>query len=66
VEFQSGRDFFEDPIARLLVLPDLSAHLPGVDLAAPWRYVRDAIDRYWADDRFELSVTVGVASARRY
>lgn len=66
VEFQSGRDFFEDPVARLLVLPDLSSHMPAIDLAAAFRYVRDAIDRYWAEDKFELSVTVGIATARRY
>lgn len=66
IEFQSGRDFFEDPIARLLVLPDLRAHMSGVELEKPFRYVREAIDRYWSEQPFELTVTVGCASVRRY
>jgi SAM-dependent methyltransferase len=64
LEFQSGRDFFEDPVARLLVLPDVRGHLPGLDLAAAFTYVREAIDRYWSETRFDLSVHVGCVSAR--
>ncbi len=63
--FRSGRDFFEDPIARLLVLPDLRA---GLGLEEPERalaYVREAIDRYWSDGAFELTLNVGCATGRR-
>jgi SAM-dependent methyltransferase len=66
IEFQSGRDFFEDPVTRLLVLPDLRAHLGLSDLVAPFAYVREAIDRYWAEEKFDLSVAIGLVSARRY
>lgn len=63
VEFGSGREFFEDPAARLLVLPDIVASMPDQDLAAPLRYVRDAIDKYWAEATFELTISVGCVRA---
>lgn len=63
--FRSGRDFFEDPIARLLVLPDIASHLSLDDDARPMAYVRDAIDKYWSDGAFELTVNVGCATGRR-
>lgn len=67
VPFDSGRDLIEDPAIRLLVLPELAdqADTP-IDLDRPLRYVRDAVDRYWAEDRFELTLNIGVASARVY
>ena len=63
--FQSGRDFFEDPIARLLVLPELRLDLGLQDTVRPFAYVRDAIDKYWSDGAFELTVNVACASGRR-
>jgi ubiquinone/menaquinone biosynthesis C-methylase UbiE len=63
--FQSGRDFFEDPIARLFVLPELRQTLGLRDLDPALAYVRSAIDKYWSDSMFELSVVVGCATGRR-
>lgn len=63
--FRSGRDFFEDPIARLLVLPDLRHSLSLDDPDKALSYVRDAIDKYWSDGAFELTVNVGCATGRR-
>jgi hypothetical protein len=63
--FQSGRDLMEDPILRLLVLPDVRAALGIDDLAQPMSYVEDAIGRYWSEGTFELTLNVGCASARR-
>ncbi len=63
--FRSGRDFFEDPIARLLVLPELRASLGLPDAEKALAYVREAIDKYWSDGAFELTVNVGCASGRR-
>jgi ubiquinone/menaquinone biosynthesis C-methylase UbiE len=63
--FDSGRSFFEDPVTRLLVLPELASSLAHVDLDEPLRYVREAIDKYWSEGKFELSLNVGCASARR-
>jgi SAM-dependent methyltransferase len=63
--FRSGRDFFEDPIARLLVLPDLRSSLGLDDPDKALAYVRDAIDKYWSDGAFELTVNVGCATGRR-
>jgi SAM-dependent methyltransferase len=65
LRFQSGRDFFEDPIARLLILPEVRLNLNLADADKPLAYVREAIDKYWSDGTFELTVNVGCASGRR-
>jgi hypothetical protein len=63
--FQSGRDLMEDPILRLLVLPELTATLGVEDIDAPMQYVEQAINRYWSEEPFELTINVGCASGRR-
>ena len=63
--FDSGRAFVDDPITRLLVVPDLAKELDVDDLAEPIGYLRDAIDRYWSEHQFDLTLNVGCASARR-
>ena len=62
IDFPSGRAFFEDPVTRLMVLPDFGVHL---DHAAALGYVRKAIDRYWSEISFGLTVSVGCVSGRR-
>jgi SAM-dependent methyltransferase len=63
--FQSGRDFVQDPITRLLILPELRDELGVEDLDAPLRYIEEAINRYWSEEPFELTVNVGCANGRR-
>ncbi len=63
--FQSGRGFFEDPIARLLILPEVRQNLDLEDFEKPFAYVREAIDKYWSEGEFELTINVGCASGRR-
>jgi ubiquinone/menaquinone biosynthesis C-methylase UbiE len=67
VSFNSGREFLEDPIARLMVFPDATALLEVEPQAidALHRYVHHAIAKYWSEGVFELTVNVGCASARR-
>jgi hypothetical protein len=65
LEFESGRGFFEDPITRLALLPELRSTLAMEDVEQPLAYVRDAIDKYWSDATFELTVNVGCASGRK-
>jgi SAM-dependent methyltransferase len=66
LRFQGGRDFFEDPIARLAILPELRSALNLGDAAEKaFAYVREAIDKYWSDRAFELTVNVGCATGRR-
>jgi SAM-dependent methyltransferase len=65
VPFHSGRDFFEDPVARLLVLPELRLHYGLDEGDKALEYVREAIDKYWSDGTFELTLNVGCASGRR-
>jgi SAM-dependent methyltransferase len=64
LRFRSGRDFFEDPISRLVILPELRAQI-GESAETALAYVRDAIDKYWSDGSFELSVHVGCVTGRR-
>jgi SAM-dependent methyltransferase len=65
LRFRSGRDFFEDPVSRLTVFPEFRAEL-GADAAdVAFAYVREAIDKYWSDGTFELSVNVGCVTGRR-
>jgi SAM-dependent methyltransferase len=67
VSFNTGREFLEDPIAKLVVFPDLFSILPMEDkVAAPClKYIHEAISRYWSEGVFELTVNVGCASGRR-
>jgi SAM-dependent methyltransferase len=65
VDFPNGRAFIEDPITRLLLMPEFRKNLDTDELMKPFLYVRDAIDKYWSEGDFELSVHVGCATARR-
>ncbi len=69
LKFSGGRAFFEDPVTRLLIMPELGVNvgLAGASQASvdPMSYVRDAIDKYWSSETFEMTVNVGVASGRR-
>lgn len=65
VTFDSGRALLEDPVCRLLIMPDIRANLGNVELERPLEYLRDAIDKYWSASKFELTLNVGCASARR-
>ncbi|MBX3202364.1 MAG: class I SAM-dependent methyltransferase [Labilithrix sp.] len=72
LEFAGGRGFFEDPVTRLLLMPEFRVNL-ALDAAPdaagaqvdPFDYVRDAIDKYWSDRTFAMTVNVGVVSGRR-
>jgi hypothetical protein len=65
LKFLSGRAFFEDPVTRLLLLPEFRVNLAMDDVEMPFSYVREAIDKYWSDAPFELTVYVGCVSGRR-
>jgi SAM-dependent methyltransferase len=64
LRFESGRQLFEDPTTRLMLLPEFRVNLHMPD-DRPFSYVREAIDKYWSDGEFELTVNVGVVSGRR-
>lgn len=67
VSFSNGREFLDDPIARLLVFPEIRSLLSlDKEIAGPcMRYVQDAILKYWSEGVFELTVNVGCASGRK-
>lgn len=65
--FPSGRALLDDPATRIVLLPEWRFHL-GLDDAAgraAMSYVREAIDRYWAEGGFELTVHVGAVRGRK-
>ncbi len=68
VSFNDGREFLDDPIARLLVFPEMRVLLSlDKDLGATcFQYVQDAISKSWSEGVFELTVNVGCASGRRF
>ncbi len=61
IPFQNGRDLIEDPTTRLLLAPEWQTNLEldPATFTTAFHYVRDAIDRYWAEGGFELTVHVG-------
>jgi SAM-dependent methyltransferase len=63
--FDSGRAFIEDPVSRLMIIPEVRSWIGLCDLQKPLAYVRDAIDKYWSEGKLELSLNVGCASARK-
>ncbi len=66
LDFESGRGVREDPATRLLIVPEVIASFPkGTDLTEPLAYVWAALERYWSEGPFELTVNIGCASARR-
>ena len=62
--FESGRAFMEDPVTRLMIMPELATWLGNQDLRTPLEYVREAMDLYWSEGTLELNVNVGCVSAR--
>lgn len=64
LEFESGRGFIEDPVARLFILPAFQDLMRGADLRRATDYVAHAIDKYWAGRTFTTQVRIGAASAR--
>jgi SAM-dependent methyltransferase len=65
LEFRSARDFFEDPVVRLVIIPELKTTLGLAATDQALAYVRDAIDKYWSEGTFELTLNVGCASGRK-
>ena len=64
LRFGSGHELFEDPATRLMLLPEFRVNLHMPD-DRPFSYVREAIDKYWSEGAFELTVNVGVVTGRR-
>lgn len=65
LSFESGRAFTEDPVTRLLVLPELRSSMQMDDFEEPLQYLNDAIGKYWSRRDFDLTVVIGTASARK-
>jgi SAM-dependent methyltransferase len=66
LEFSSGHSFFRDPVASMIVIPDVAAHMGVTELGRELAYVQSAIDRYWSESAFDLTLSLGCASARRW
>lgn len=68
VSFTDGREFLDDPIAKLMVFPEMHVLLSlDKEMAETcFKYVHEAITKYWSEGVFELTVNVGCASGRRF
>ncbi len=68
VSFADGREFLDDPIANLLVFPEMNVllSLEKELMGACFKYVHDAVAKYWSEGVFELTVNIGCASGRRF
>ena len=64
VSFASGSEFLADLGTRILVLPSLARATRAVELARSLVYAEGAIDKYWSDTPFELSIVAGCVSGR--
>lgn len=67
VSFNDGREFLDDPIAQMMIFNEMRILLPvDRELLVPcFRYVHEAISKYWSEGVFELTVNVGCASGRK-
>lgn len=65
LSFETGRAFTEDPVTRLLVIPELQAHMGVTDFHEPMQYLNEAIGKYWSNRDFTLGCVIGTASARK-
>ncbi len=66
VTFENGRDFLEDPIARLVVGPDIVSSIAAAeDFEPALAYATEAISKYWSEISFELTINIGSVSARK-
>jgi len=65
LRFRNGRDFFEDPVARFLLVPEIKLHHRLDEGDGVLHYIREAIDKYWSESPFELTVQVGCVTGRR-
>ena len=63
--YDSGRALLEDPATRFLIAPQIAYWLEQADISPAMEYVGRAIDKYWSEERMELSVTIAAVSARR-
>lgn len=63
--YDSGRAFVEDPATRYFIVPTVAAWLGVPELSKGIAYVSRAVDKYWSDERLELSLEIVALSARR-
>jgi len=63
LSFAGARAFFDDPAARLVIIPEIAADAAPAPL--PIDYLRDAIDTYWGGGPFDLTLRIGCVSATR-
>lgn len=63
--FDSGRAFLEDPATRFLIIPQIAHWLDGRELGAAMDYVAKAIDKYWSEEKMDVTVVIAAMSGRR-
>jgi hypothetical protein len=65
LSYRRGRDFVDDPIVRFMIASELVNYAGQAAVDEAMAYVRDAVDKYWSDGLFELTVQVGCVTGRK-
>lgn len=67
VPFDTGRDFAQSNLFRLLIAPEISALMgqPTDQITPALEYAGSAVSKYWSDGQFDLTVNLACASGRR-
>lgn len=68
VAFETGKDFANHPLFRLIIAPEIAALIgdPADSVvAAAIDYAKGAIAKYWSEGQFDLTVNLGCAIARK-
>jgi SAM-dependent methyltransferase len=67
VPFDTGRDFAQHPLFRLIVAPEIAAllGLPEGEVTPALEYAKLAVQNYWSEGQFDLTVNIGCVNARK-
>ena len=68
VAFETGKDFANHPLFRLVIAPEIAALIgdpADAVVAAAIDYAKGAITKYWSEGQFDLTVNLGCAIARK-
>lgn len=67
VPFDTGRDFAQHPLFRLIVGPEIAALLdrPADEMGPALEYAKLAVQNYWSEGQFDLTVNIGCVNARK-
>ncbi len=65
--FESGREFVTHPVFELIVAHEMRTSLDAAPAVVKdaLAYAQDAVQKYWSEGQFELTVNIGCATGRK-